>query len=398
MNFRSISDLNSIVKNNLGLIPDDVELIVGVPRSGMLPATLLSVYLNLPLIDTLTLLSDDNHEIYSRDLRIGDNLPNSSNINDYKKILIIDDSCNTGLSIDQVKQKINEIKNLQTEVLYACVFVSPNAVEKVDIYFEIVAQPRVFEWNIMNHNFVSKACFDLDGVLCIDPTEDQNDDGENYIEFILNARPLYKPKFVIGAIVTSRLEKYRQYTEKWLKDNGIMYNDLIMLNLASKEERIKLGAHAPFKAEVFGKTDYALFVESDPKQAQYIAETTGKAVYCVTDSSFYDFLASRKITIESKESFYQGIISTVNQIETLRSRLSDKTGMEKDIIYVLYTSWKQVILNLQRFGTDIDLNKLDSMIGTLETDYYRDDYERCIDILEELSVSFIELLEKIVTE
>jgi hypothetical protein len=36
----------------------------------------------------------------------------------------------------------------------------------VDYYFENVPLPRYFQWNILNHTTLEKACFDIDGVLC----------------------------------------------------------------------------------------------------------------------------------------------------------------------------------------------------------------------------------------
>ena len=49
--------------------------------------------------------------------------------------------------------------------------------------------------------------------------------------------------YEINTIVTSRLEKYREPTEKWLKDHGVKYKQLIMLDLPSAEERRKQGCH-----------------------------------------------------------------------------------------------------------------------------------------------------------
>ena len=51
MNYRSINDLNETILRKLHLISRDIDLVVGVPRSGMLPANLLALYLNLPYTD-----------------------------------------------------------------------------------------------------------------------------------------------------------------------------------------------------------------------------------------------------------------------------------------------------------------------------------------------------------
>ncbi|MDR1591400.1 MAG: FkbM family methyltransferase [Prevotellaceae bacterium] len=140
----------------------------------------------------------------------------------------------------------------------------------------------MFQWNYMNHGYIEQSCFDIDGVLCVDPTEEENDDGDKYRRFILNAKPLYIPHYNIYALVTSRLEKYRKETEEWLKKNNVQYKHLYMLDLSSKEERIRLNAHAKFKAEIYRRLDdTVLFYESNLSQAHEIAKITQKAVFCV---------------------------------------------------------------------------------------------------------------------
>ena len=51
MNYRSVADLNETLTSRLSVIPRDIDLVVGIPRSGMLAANLLALHLNLPVID-----------------------------------------------------------------------------------------------------------------------------------------------------------------------------------------------------------------------------------------------------------------------------------------------------------------------------------------------------------
>ena len=76
-----------------------------------------------------------------------------------------------------------------------------------------------------------------------------------------------------------------------LRENGVQYDKLYMLNVASKEERIRLGCHADFKAETYKRLDDCLlFVESNSRQARQIAEKSGKPVICAeTDEMFGNF-------------------------------------------------------------------------------------------------------------
>ena len=63
-----------------------------------------------------------------------------------------------------------------------------------------------------------------------------------------------------------------------------------MLNLQTKEERIKMGAHAIFKSKIYNELDNTrIFYESNYKQAFQIAELTQKPVFCVeTDTLFLE--------------------------------------------------------------------------------------------------------------
>jgi uncharacterized HAD superfamily protein len=196
-------------------------------------------------------------------------------------VLVVDDSLDSGNSMQKTKVKINEVRTGYT-ITYCAIYVMPGNEKKVDIALTILPAPRMFQWNYMNHGYIERACFDIDGVLCIDPTKEQNDDGEKYRQFILNAKPLYIPHYRIYALVTSRLEKYRKETEIWLEAHNVSYEHLYMLNLPSKEERIRLNMHAKFKAEIYKKLKPAvLFYESDAGQANEIARLTTKSVFCV---------------------------------------------------------------------------------------------------------------------
>jgi len=51
----------------------------------------------------------------------------------------------------------------------------------------------VFEWNALHHSNPERFCVDIDGVLCRDPTEAENDDGESYLEFLPGWMRRYGP-------------------------------------------------------------------------------------------------------------------------------------------------------------------------------------------------------------
>lgn len=274
MNYRNIRDLNEVILKKLSIIPRDIDLIVGVPRSGMLPANLLALYLNRPYTDIHSFI---NGHIYKAGAR-----GQFFDIKAFKKILVVDDSVASGSALKECKENLKHLET-QFDIRYCAVYVIPGKEKSVDFHFETVPLPRYFQWNILNHTTLEKACFDIDGVLCADPLPEQNDDGEKYIDFVLNAQPLFIPGSKIGTIVTSRLEKYRKQTETWLKANNIRYNELVMLDLPDMAARQKANNHGAHKAKAYASKPYVLFVESEYNQAVEINRLTKKPVLCTAN-------------------------------------------------------------------------------------------------------------------
>lgn len=293
MVFITYSDLNNDVVSNLHRIPGDVDLVVGVPRSGLLVASIIALYINKPLSDIESFV---NHKILSVG-KTKNNDGNPSSFDDIKKVLVVEDSINSGNSIIEVKNQILEA-NMNIQVVYLAAYIRSSKKKWVDIWFECIDDDRVFEWNYMQNLNLSCACVDIDGVLCVDPTEEQNDDGERYKDFLKNAIPLLHPTERINCIVSSRLNKYRFETEQWLSEHGIQYNHLYLMDVESAEERRLRGNHGRFKAKVFkDRADCKWFIESDPLQAEYISGVTGKLVFCTLNQTKYN--AGKKEAIKN---------------------------------------------------------------------------------------------------
>jgi uncharacterized HAD superfamily protein/hypoxanthine phosphoribosyltransferase len=271
MFYRNIADLNKIILKRISILPRDFDLVVGVPRSGMLPANLLALYLNKPYTDIHSFV---NGHIYKAGER-----GQFFDSGEFRRILVVDDSVSSGKALAEVKEMLKPLSD-KFSFSYCCIYMLPGKEQTVDYYFETVPLPRYFQWNILNHTSLEKACFDIDGVLCVDPSPEQNDDGKKYRDFILNAEPLYIPGAKIGTLVTSRLEKYRKETETWLERNKVRYNALVMLDLPDMAARQKANNHAEHKASVYKSGQYNLFFESDLYQAREINRITGKPVFC----------------------------------------------------------------------------------------------------------------------
>ncbi len=283
MNYRSLTDLSRLSTECGSKIPNDVDLVVGIPRSGMLVASVIALKQNLPLTDLYSFLRND--ELKKGNTRTYKHAE-LTKPQDAMKILLVDDSISSAKSMRAAEEQVRAA--YKGTVVTTAVFAEKHNRHHVDLYLELVEQPRVFEWNIMHHPLLVHACLDIDGVLCVDPTEEQNDDGPIYRDFISCARPLFVPSVKVAHLVTSRLEKYRAETEDWLQRNGVQYGTLHMLDLPSAEERRRLNIHHKFKAEVYAKHPLTrLFIESEARQAIEIMRISGKPVYCIETNEMY---------------------------------------------------------------------------------------------------------------
>lgn len=299
--FRTLTDLDRTIRRGLSVLPQDLDLVVGIPRSGLLPATLLSHYLRLPLTDVEGLCErrlfrspredgrGDSKDFFDRRLRI----------------LVVDDSVWSGNQMRATRERIARA-GLNHEYSYCAIYVTPEGKRLVDYSMEVLPKTRLFAWNMTKHSILDVVCMDIDGVLCVDPTAEQNDDGQEYRRFLLEAASLYLPVLRVGWLVTNRLEKYRALTEEWLARHRVTYRHLIMMDLPDKEARLRSDSHATFKADVYRSSGALLFIESSDRQAREIARRSGLPVLCMdTRSMVYPPLSAmgRRVTLKIRKGF-----------------------------------------------------------------------------------------------
>ena len=271
LNVRSVADLNRQIMDNLHRLDrSQFDIVCGIPRSGMLPATILATQLQLPLatVESLT-----RGIVYGRS---GERQTVTR-----PRVLLVDDTVNHGRAMAQAVKAIGPLH----KITRFCVFGPYRGVPGlVDIYCETVQGPRAFEWNMQKHRRLPRWGFDFDGVLCRDPTKAENDDGPRYLRFLEQAEPLFLPKRPIGHIVTGRAEKYRPQTEDWLRRHGVEFQEMHMTPFHTKAERMDAmkfeGGRGGWKAGIVKELGVEMFVESCPKQAGIIAREAGVPVWC----------------------------------------------------------------------------------------------------------------------
>jgi orotate phosphoribosyltransferase len=261
MNFVTYAQLAEDVTKWSSRLARDFDAVLGVPRSGIIPASIFGLHRNIKV--------GDLKGTFKGGFRDGKRI--------VKKVLVLDDSSLTGKSILRAR---TQSRTLPFDCTFGAVYATRRALPHLDCYFKILPTPRIFEWNIYHHSILRHACVDIDGVLCVDPTTAENDDGKRYIQFLKTARPLHLPTVEVAALVTNRLEKYRPQTEEWLAQHNVKYKKLVMHPAKSKAERIKMG-HVTTKAREYANINYSLFIESSKRQSSGIHRATQKPVLCV---------------------------------------------------------------------------------------------------------------------
>ena len=268
-----IEDCKDLLLPQIGNL--NLKGVLGIPRSGMFPASIIALWLNLPLYKMNNL--SYKIEIMSACSEFGGLRMRDRDASD-GKILIIDDTVYAGTAIADIREKISE------EAIYAVVYAHPDSLDKVDFFGRELQPPHLLEWHFFNSNHTKSALFDLDGIFCPNVPYNKCNNEEAYVDYIKNVEPFYHriPKAVCNGIVTARLEKYRDITEDWLERHGIKYGSLKMYPTEKEEVRDRNHIHeaANFKAKYFKSSSAHFFVESELPEALIIRRESGKFVIC----------------------------------------------------------------------------------------------------------------------
>jgi len=275
--YRTVAQLDDAVVSWLADLPRDIDIVAGIPRSGLLVANLLALHLNVPMTDVAGLVEG---RVIASGARFKGSDPRQF-LSRPRHVLVVDDSVCSGTAMRKVRAQL-EAAALPHRLSYAAVYMAPEARldGHVDLYREIVEMPRVFEWNLMHGTVLANSCMDIDGVLCLDPTDEENDDGERYLCFLRDTPALLLPSAPVGWLVTSRLEKYRPHTEEWLKRHKVQYGELRMMQYPDMAARRADRAYARFKTDIYVETGAWLFIESDAALSAQIAQLAERSVFC----------------------------------------------------------------------------------------------------------------------
>ncbi|WP_346795493.1 phosphoribosyltransferase family protein [Halomonas sp. Bachu 37] len=271
IHFKSYADLSIDINKNLNKMAGDWDLVVGIPRSGMIPAYMISLAMNVNCTDISAWINNfPLKKGVTRELK-----KNITHPWEAKKVLLVDDSI---LSGESLKKELECMPDwLRERVTTLAVYSNKPIRKDVDIILEFTPLPRIFEWNIFHHKIVEGACISLEGVIMTEKNRDNS-----------VMVPRYLPSGTINTIVSCRQEAQRKEVTTWLEKHSIKFSNLVMMGDRDVFNVLDKVSSAKFKAEKFMQSSAYLYIESEAEQAGIINQASNMPVYCQMESHIYN--------------------------------------------------------------------------------------------------------------
>ena len=209
VDFVTIDELAVWTREFVGHFPESYDAVIGVPRSGMLVASIIATKLGRPLTTPGLIL--EHRWWSSRSLE-------TTRPDAIHSVLLVDDSVDRGSSIEAARAIVSQ-RSHPTRITTAAVIAHrPDASELVDLHHRIVPHPTIFEWNLMHAKVKGRLSASLEGVL----------DRFGRI-----------PAYLVDTVVAAGGEAEREKAETRLLEKGVRYGDLFMTDTSGKIEVLK---------------------------------------------------------------------------------------------------------------------------------------------------------------
>jgi hypothetical protein len=239
-------------------LPQDYDLIIALPRRGLIAGTYAAMRLGIPI-------TTPNQMLEGKHMR--------GKLGIVRKAIIVDDSIASGKQMNEAKDTLSKrFPNIKFETGSPFVMKGRKADHPGMIFTRIV-----FGTDILQPLKIDKVGWDMDGVICADPKPGSSEtDIEKHCK---EAKPLHIPRVPIYLIATSRKEEHREATEQWLRKHNIIYEHLIM----RKEGQ----DHTSTKVEAILRYTPKTFIESNPSTARSLCLLTGANILCYEEMRLY---------------------------------------------------------------------------------------------------------------
>lgn len=268
MQYRSVRDLAEHVREWSERLPPDLDLVVGIPRSGLLVANLLALYRNVAMTDVDGLLAG---RLLSAGKRTGAR-PDILSDERRLRILVADDSLWSGGQLGQVRARI-AAANLPHEVMYGAVYVVPESTALVDTYHSKVPVPRVFEWNILHHpDALALSCVSFEALLGSPAPGQAAAAAEGSFP-----PPRLRPTHKIGCVVATQPPQVEARIAEWLGRHCVEYDDLVLVPPTATSS----DAVVREKAAIYRSRRAWLFLEATHEAAARLALAAHRPVFAL---------------------------------------------------------------------------------------------------------------------
>lgn len=254
--FVTIEDIALLTNEWAANLPKDFDAIVAIPRTGLMTGAIVANQLSLPL-------------------SVPEKFPECWGVNripEDARVLIVDDSSDTGDTIQKVKISLSNKFPAMTFKTGVPVGKKSGRIDFIGNVFE----KYVIETDIMSYPDTIHVGCDIDGVLCVEPPD--GIDEKKLSHYYQNARPYKIPRMKLHFIASGRTEVHREVTEAWLKKYNIHYGNLILRN-----EKSIINT----KCDAIMKFSPHLFYESNSVESKMIHLKTGCRVLCFDEMVLY---------------------------------------------------------------------------------------------------------------
>jgi len=251
----------------------EIDVVIGIPRSGLMVASLVALKLGKPLSTPDTFIEG---KVWRSKKIDGKEKP--------VNVLLIEDVVHQGRALAESLEALKQYQ-ASLKITKAALLVYSQTKHLVDIYEEVIGTHTMLEWAFLHHRLSLNTAFDLEGVLCEKVPEGCDDHEEKYARWIKDAKAYLIPVYEVDCIVSSRLEKYRPETEAWLKKNGVKYKELILWDVPSNKDRKNL--FSKYKIDILTRLQPKLYIESSNEVSKDIWQATKIPVLCADEMMMY---------------------------------------------------------------------------------------------------------------
>jgi orotate phosphoribosyltransferase len=271
MFYRSMNDLNQAIVAWTRVLPRSLDLIVGIPRSGLLVANMIALYMHRPVGDVEGLLS-------GRQFDSGPRLDRPAAEGRPLDILVVDDSLWSGAQMAEARRRI-EAAGLPHRIRYGAVYIAPGSADMVDFHHEVVPVPRLFEWNLMHHPFIEEGCLDIGVLLGTQGTPAPTIEPKALAKVLSNTVPAFRTDRRIGWLIADMPAACRPLLESWLVRHDVAYRTLVLRG-EPPETGARHSSCAAFMTHMYERTGAWVFIVGRPSLAARVARRALRPVFC----------------------------------------------------------------------------------------------------------------------